>query len=73
MKRKVYRKAKIAKCDFCKTVKKLEFKYIRYLDQQEEIIVGELEVCKDCASVLDEVLHIENVQEEIELSRKVLF
>lgn len=73
MKRKVYRKAKIAKCDFCKTVKKLEFKYIKYLDPEEEIIIGEIETCKSCGTVLDEVLLIENVQDEIELSRKVLF
>ena len=73
MKRTTFKNAKQAKCDFCKSVQRIEFKYQSFLDEKEEILNGEIEVCRHCAQILDKEFDMAHLEEEIELNRVVLF
>lgn len=63
--RKVYEQQEVAKCDLCKKITGVQFRFdFMTRDDNTEFIYSSMKVCSDCASKLSAELNLSEIQDE---------
>lgn len=63
--RKVYQNAAVAKCDLCKNIKDVQFRFdIMSRDDNDEFIYSSMRVCANCAVKLSHEWNLTEIQDE---------
>ena len=63
--RKVYQQAEVAKCDLCKKIKEVQFRFdIMSRDDNEEFIYSSMRVCGACAVKLSHEWNLTEILDE---------
>lgn len=74
IKRAVYAKAEIQKCDLCKEIKPNQFRFdFMTQENNDEFIDFSIKTCKECAIRLSDEIGLSKIEDEYVLSKEVIF
>lgn len=74
IKRTVYSKAEIKKCDLCKEIRPVQFRFdFLTVENNYDFIDFSLMTCKECAKRLSSEVNLSEVKDEYVLSEEAIF